>query len=202
MLTRRAALKGGTAVALSTAAITAAGGVAANDQTSPLPALIRTMKDVWETWMAVENALDEARARIGFRNVPFWGLLRVDTDKGPCDWGASEIERAATSDGCYGRRITIEQRDQSLADLEQQERRGRERYRELGLEPYLSEIERHRERYWALFHQICETPTKSVEGFAAKVSLLCEDLEESEPQLELVLSIRADAERLAGRAQS
>ena len=109
---------------------------------------------------------------------------------------------AITAAGCYGRRITIEQRDQYLAVLEQQERRGRERYRELGLEPYLSEIERHRERYWALFHQICETPTKSVEGFAAKVSLLCEDLEESEPQLELVLSVRVDAERLTGEVLS
>ena len=60
--------------------------------------------------MAADNAMDEARSTIGFQNVPFWGLLRVDTDRGPCDWGASEIEQAATSDGCYGRHITAGQR--------------------------------------------------------------------------------------------
>ncbi len=131
-------------------------------------------------------AQEEAEQRVGHKNVPHWGSFL----------GRGEIEQAAMSNGPYAAHITAEQRDEYLAALDERERWGRERYRELGLEPYLKESERLDERYWTLLRQICETPAKSVEGFVAKVALYC-DYEEAAPGPELRLSVAADAEHLA-----
>jgi hypothetical protein len=121
----------------------------------------------------------------------------VQTDAGPRIYGSSEIELAATPEGCYCTHITAEQKDRYLVELRRQEEAGRKRCRELGLEPYLTESERHQARFWKLFRQVCETPAQTTQGFAAKTVFLCDEAEGGSAREELVLSVKADAERLA-----
>ncbi len=192
-MTRRAALKGTAAVA----AVSAVPGVANAAQVDPLLDIIRALKKADAAWNDAYKAKDDAEQRVGYKNVPHWGIVEVETSQGPRFLGRGEIEQAAMSNGPYAAHITAEQRDKYLGALDERERLGRERFRELGLEPYLKESERLNERYWALLRQICETPAKSVEGFAAKVALYC-DYEDAAPGPELRLSVAADAERLVG----
>ncbi len=191
-ITRRAALKGTAAVA----AASTVPGVANAVQVDPLLDIIRALKEADTASSEAHQAQEEAEQRVGHKNVPHWGIVEVETSQGPRFLGRGEIEQAAMSNGPYAAHITAEQRDKYLAALDERERWGRERYIELGLEPYLKESERLQDRYWTLLRQICETPAKSVEGFAAKVALYC-DYEEAAPGPELRLSVAADAEHLA-----
>ena len=191
-ITRRVALRGTAAVA----AVAAVPGVANAAQADPLLDIICALKKATTASFEADTALEDAEIRVGRDDVPHWGVAEVETSQGLRYLGRGEIEQAAMSNGPYAAHITTEQRDKYLTALDEQERRGRERYKERGLEPYLKESERLNERYWALLRQICETPTKSVEGFAAKVALYC-DYEEAAPGPEIRLSVAADAERLA-----
>ncbi len=191
-ITRRVALRGAAAVA----AASTVPGVANAVQVDPLLDIIRALKEADTASSEAHQAQEEAEQRVGHKNVPHWGIVEVETNQGPRFLGRGEIEEVAMPNGPYAARITAEQRDKYLAALDERERWGRERYRELELEPYLKESERLNERYWALLRQICETPAKSVEGFVAKVALYC-DYEEAAPGPELRLSVAADAEHLA-----
>ena len=112
MLSRRAALQGGTA---TVAAIAVTGAVVARVAVAdPMVSLIRETKAAGEAWDAAESALDKARHKVGYENAPIWALVEVQTDHGPRIYGPSEIELAATPEGCYGTHITAEQRDRYL----------------------------------------------------------------------------------------
>jgi len=191
-ITRRVALRGAAAVA----AASTVPGVANAVQVDPLPDIIRALKEADTASSEAYHAQEDAEQRVGHKNVPHWGVAEVETSQGLRYLGRGEIEQAAMSNGPYAAHITAEQRDEYLTALDERERWGRERYRELGLEPYLKESERLNERYRALLRQICETPAKSVEGFAAKVALYC-DYEDAAPGPEIRLSVAADAEHLA-----
>ncbi len=195
-MTRRAALKGTAAVATCATAMAATDAIASINETDPLPDIIRALKEADAASSDAYHAQEDAEQRVGHKNIPHWGIVEVETNQGPCFLGRGEIEEAAMPNGPYAARITAEQRDKYLGALDEQERLGRERYRELGLEPYLKESERLNERYWELLRQICETPAMSVEGFAAKVALYC-DYEDAAPGPEIRLSVAADAEHLA-----
>ncbi len=190
-ITRRVALRGAAAVA----AASTVPGVANAVQVDPLLDIIRAFKEADAASSEAYHAQEDAEQRVGHKNVPHWGIVEVETSQGPRFLGRGEIEQAAMSNGPYAAHITAEQRDEYLAALDEREHWGRERFRELGLEPYLKESERLNERYWELLRQICETPGRSVEGFAAKVGLLCEISEHSIPEPQLMRSVAADAER-------
>lgn len=196
-ITRRAALRGTAA-----AATVLVPGVAVPAEIDPLIGMIRALKKADEESAAASDALERAQERVGDQFVPHWGIIRVETDQDERYLGRGEIKYLATPDRPYGAYITAVQRDKYLAALDEQERRGRECYRELGLEPYLEESERSLECYSALRQQVYETPAKSVQGFVAKVALLCEYIKDSEPDQEFVRSVTADAERLAGEGRS
>ncbi len=144
----------------------------------------------------------EGAARKRGTDLPRWGLILVEAEGGKFDWGKEEIEKAATAEGCYGAHLTTKQRDTYLAQLDELRRKGLKRYKELGLDTLYLENERCREAFWESLERVSSTPAVTVEGFAAKVLVFCDQVnEDNVPPADLARSVKADTERFAREGQ-
>ncbi len=167
-ITRRDALMGATAAAVVTGAATApltSEAAPADDPVIPLAQQLRAATDAWSSSI---DAFEDAANRVGFDECYYDGLIPVDTSDGRCTWGASEIREAAEA-GRNHDRLTPDQRDAALAEIERRQRAGQELRRELGLEPLWQELERWKARFWDLQARVLATPATTPRGILAKL---------------------------------
>ena len=215
-ITRRNAPLGATAAAVVTGASTAplaikAPGVKAALAAEPVVGLGAQLRTAIDAWSSAEDAFEDASRRVGFDDCYYSGLLTVETSDGPCCWGASEIRQAA-EDGrqCY--RLTPEERDAALAEIERRQRERPEVCRALGLEPLWQEVEHWKARFWDLHARLLDMPATTPRGVLAKlrgfyhdeeiVQIMAGDDPDDDLPAEWAASIYRDLERLARGARS
>ncbi len=121
-----------------------------------------------------EDAFEAAQQKIGIKNCPRWGLVRVQTDRGPHDWSQSEVEHAAAEGECYGANTTPEECKRALAELERLERDGRAEEDRLGLTPLRAAVDTARDRWRAVMDVAASTPAQTVADLAIKLELTFE----------------------------
>ncbi len=209
-ITRRDALMGAAAAAVVTGAATApltmkAPGIKAALADDPVIPLARQLRAATDAWSSASDAFEDACNRVGFDACYYDGLVPVDTSDGRCTWGASEIREAAEA-GWDNDRLTPDQRDAALAEIERRQRAGQEVRRELGLEPLWQELERWKARCWDLHARVLEMPAATPRGILAKLRGFYHDGEIAEMRAggepddlpaEWAASIYRDLERLA-----
>ncbi len=172
-ISRRDALIGATAAAVVTGAATApltmkAPGVKAALADDPVIPLARQLRAATEAWSSSIDAFEDDANRVGFDECYYDGLVQVDASDGRCTWVASEIREAAEAGRDYDR-LTPDQRDAALAEIERRQREGREVRRELGLEPLWQEVEHWKTRFWDLHARVLDTPAATPRGILAKL---------------------------------
>ncbi len=124
----------------------------------------------------------------------------------------SEILEAAAKDEEWGGRITPEERDRALADIDAKMQRAARVRHDLGLDPIKERKDQARARWRDLEAQMLGMPALTVAGVLAKVqSWYCDHEIEAmrsggEPdnalETDLSASIYRDLEHLAGRMRS
>ncbi len=165
----------------------------------PLLGIIREYHEADTASDRSYEALDEAEGDARKRGIdpPRWGLVEFKAKGSRWTLGRGEIEQAATAEGHFGLHLTAEQRDTYLAQLDEMKRTGIERYKEIGLYTLYLENERQQAECLESLGRVGETPAASVEGFAAKVLVLCEYCNDQGGWVEtLARSAKTDAERL------
>ena len=118
-----------------------------------------------------DDAFDAARKKIGIKNCPRWGLVRVQTDRGPHDWGQGEIESAAARGQCYGANVIPDECERALAELELLEREGKTEEDRLGLTPLRTAVEAANGRWGAVMEVAASTPAQTVADLVIKLEL-------------------------------
>ena len=197
-ISRRAVLAGAPAVAVVAAmpAIPALSGV----EQDPALSAIAEWHEAYAAFDAAWDALEAARERV--RNMPRWALISGKTEAGGqfC-WGRDEIEAAAEDDDRSPYRLTPAERDRYLAELDEKEREGRQRCKELGVDKFVDAEAKARDHMWESLERVELSPATTVAGLLAKVLVLCErSYDNGDPQNDLIRSVRADVERLDGGA--
>ncbi len=215
-ITRRNALLGATAAAVVTGATTAplaikAAGVKAALAVEPVVGLGQQLRTAIDAWSSAEDAFEDASRRVGFNDRYYSGLVTVETSDGPCCWGASEI-RQAVEDGRQPHRLTPEERDAALAEIERRQRERPEVCRALGIEPLWQELEYWKARFWDLHARLLAMPATTPRGVLAKlrgfyhdeeiVQIMAGDDPDDDLPAEWAASIYRDLERLAREARS
>ena len=204
-ITRRDALKGASAAAVVTGAATAPLTIEAALTDDPVIPLARQLRAASVAWLSAEDAFEDASNRAGFDKFYYDGLVQVDTSDGRCTWDAGEI-RAAAEAGRDHDRLTPDQRDAALAEIERRQREGQEVRRELGLEPLWQEVEQWKARFWDLHARVLEMPATTPRGILAKLRGFYHDGEIADMRAggepddlpaEWAASIYRDLERLA-----
>ena len=215
-ISRRDALMGATAAAAVTGLIVAplamkAAGVKAALAGDPVIGLSDQLRAASEAWFSAIDTFEEATNRVGINDSYYSGLVSVETPDGCACWGASEIRQAA-EDGRRHHKITPEQRDAALAEIERRKREGHEVRRELGIESLHQEREHCEARYWDLQVRLLDTPATTPGGVLAKLRGFYHDGEialmragddpDNDLPVEFAASVYRDLERLAGGMRS
>ncbi len=167
-ISRRDALMGASAAAVVTGAATAPLTIEAAPADDPVIPLARQLRAATDAWSSAIDAFEDASNRAGFDKFYYDGLVQVDTSDGRCTWGASEIREAAEA-GREHDRLTPEQRDAALAEIERRRREGQDVRRELGLEPLWQQVEQWKARFWDLHARVLEMPAATPRGILAKL---------------------------------
>ncbi len=227
MLSRRAALRGGTAVALSTEAITAAGAITARIAVEdPIVALEQQWHDITGQVRGMWAYYEKQEGKL-----PAWAKVgpdQIGQDRGWPDVGdLPEFQEFRSPLNILSTRPSLKEvrsynrHTESLSGGEERKRRraqGRARVRawvaqnrrqealerELGIDDIDGRVEPHLERRDGVEAEITNTPAASVEGIAAKLRLFAHyaELNPEDFVHGFALSALRDAQRLAGRAQS
>ena len=211
-LTRRDALLGATAAAVVTGAATAplafkAADVKAALAGEPVIGLSEQLRAASEAWFSAIDAFEEATNRVGINDSYYSGLVSVETPDGRACWGASEI-KAAAEDGRLHYRLTPDERDAALAELERRQREYPKKCRELGIEPLRQAREHWKAQFWDLQARLLDTPATTPGGVLAKLRGFYHDAEiadmrtggdpDTDLPVEFAASVYRDLERLAG----
>ncbi len=167
-ITRRDALLGATAAAVVTGAATAPLTIEAAPADDPVIPLAQQLRAATDAWSSASDAFEDACNRVGFDECYYDGLIPVDTSDGRCTWGAGEIREAAEA-GRDHDRLTPDQRDAALAEIERRQREGQAVRRELGLESLWQELEHWKARFWDLHARVLEMPATTPRGILAKL---------------------------------
>ena len=215
-ISRRDALLGATAAAVVTGATTAplamkAAGVKTALAGDPVIGLSEQLRAASEAWFSAIDAFEEATNRVGINDSYYSGLVSVETPDGRACWGASEI-KAAAEDGRNYYRLTPEERDAALAELERRQREYPVKCRELGIESLRQEREHWKAQFWDLQARLLDMPAVTVAGVLAKLrgfyhdeaiaQMRAGDDPDDGLEAEWAASIYRDLERLAGEARS
>ena len=162
-------------------------------------------------WDSAIDAYEEAAHRVGFNICYDIGLVSVETSDGSCSWSAEEIQ-AAAEDGRQYHKLTPEQRDAALAEIERRQRKGHEVRRELGIETLHEEVEHWTARFWDLHARLLDTSASTPGGVLAKLrgfyhdgeiaQIMAGDDPDSDLPAEWAASIYRDLERLTGEVRS
>ena len=118
-ITRRDALLGATA-----AAVTVGAPIAAPLANDPVIDLAQQLRAASMAWFSAIDAFEDAALRVGYNERYYEGPISVETSDGTATWGASEI-RQSVEDGQKYHRLTPEQGDAALAEIERRKREGR-----------------------------------------------------------------------------
>ena len=211
-ITRRNALLGATVAAAVTGAATIplafkAADVKAALAGDPAIGLSEQLRAASEAWSSAIDAFEDAALRVGFNICYDDGLVPVETSDGRACWGAGEI-RQAVEDGRSHYRLTPEQRDAALAEIERRKREGHEVRRELGIESLHQEREHWKVRFWDLQARLLDMPATTPSGVLAKLRGFYHDAEiadmrtggnpDTDLSVEFAASIYRDLERLSG----
>ncbi len=167
-ITRRDALMGATAAAVVTGAATAPRTIEAALADDPVIPLARQLRAASVAWLSAEDAFEDASKRVGFDEFYYDGVVPVETSDGRRTWGASDSREAAEA-GRNHDRLTPDQRDAALAEIERRQREGQAVRRELGLEPLWQEVEHWKARFWDLHARVLEMPATTPRGILAKL---------------------------------
>ncbi len=172
-ISRRDALLGVNAVAAVTAVTAAplalkAAGIEAAPANDPVIPLARQLRVATDAWSSAIDAFEDASNRVGFDECYYDGVVPVDTSDGRCTWDASEIREAAEA-GRKHDRLTPDQRDAALGEIERRQREGQAVRRELGLESLWQELEHWRARFSDLHARVLDTPAATPRGILAKL---------------------------------
>ncbi len=167
-ISRRDALMGASAAAVVAGAATAPHTIEAALADEPVIALARQLRVATDAWSSATDAFEDASNRAGFDEFYYGGLVQVDTSDGRCTWDAGEIREAAEA-GRNHDRLTPDQRDAALGEIERRQREGQELRRELGLESLWQELEHWRARFSDLHARVLDTPAATPRGILAKL---------------------------------
>ncbi len=215
-ISRRDALMGATAAAVVTGVTTAplaikTAGVKAALDGDPVIGLSEQLRAANEAWFSAIDAYEEAYHRVGYNWVYYRGSVEVETSDGRASWDADEV-RAAVEDGRNYYKLTPDQRDTALAEIEQRLREGQELRQELGIEPLYQEVEHLKARFWDLQARLLDMPAATPRGVFAKLRGFYHDDEIAAIRAgddfgdglppEWATSIYRDLERLAREARS
>lgn len=210
-ISRRDALLGATAAAVVTGATTAPLAMKAALAGDPVIGLSEELRAASEAWFSAIDAFEDASHDVGFNICYDDGLVDVETPDGRARWSASEIRQAA-EDGRRHHKITPEQRDAALAEIERRKREGHEVRRELGIESLHQEREHWEARYWDLQARLLDMPATTLRGVLAKmrgfyhdgeiVGIMAGNDPDNGLEPEWAASVYRDLERLAGAARS
>ena len=214
-ISRRTALATG-AAAIVTGAATAplaikAAGVKAALAGDPVIGLSDQLRAASEAWFSAIDAFEDATHRVGINDSYYSGLVSVETPDGRACWGASEI-KAAAEGGRLHHRLTPDERDAALAELERRQREYPKKCRELGIEPLRQEREHWKAQFWDLQARLLDMPATTTRGVLAKLrgfyhdeeiaGIMAGDDPDNGLEPEWAASIYRDLERLAGEARS
>ncbi len=167
-ITRRDALMGATAAAVVTGAATAPLTIEAALADDPVIPLARQLRVATDAWSSAIDAFEDACHRVGFDEFYYDGVVPVATSDGRCTWDAGEIREAAEA-GRKHDRLTPDQRDAALGEIERRQREGQELRRELGLESLWQELEHWKARFSDLHARVLEMPAATPRGILAKL---------------------------------
>ena len=209
-ISRRTALATG-AAAVITGAATAplaikAVGVKAALAGEPVIGLSEQLRTASEAWSSAIDVFEEATNRVGINDSYYSGLVSVETPDGRACWGAHEIRQAA-EDGRLHYRLTPEERDAALAEIERRQGEYPVKCRELGIEPLRQAREHWKAQFWDLQARLLDMPATTVAGVLAKLRGFYHDAEiadmrtggdpDTDLSVEFAASIYRDLERLS-----
>ena len=211
-ISRRDALMGATAAAAVTGLIVAplamkAAGVKAALAGDPVIGLSDQLRAASEAWFSAIDTFEEATNRVRINDSYYSGLVSVKTPDGRACWGAHEIRQAA-EDGRQYYKLTPEERDAALAEIERRQGEYPVKCRELGIEQLRQEREHWKARFWDLEARLLDTPATTTGGVLAKLRGFYGDREIATIRTgfddlpgEYAVSIYRDLERLAEEAR-
>ena len=210
-ISRRAALVGATAAAVVTGAATAPLAARAALAGDPVIGLAQQLRAASTAWHFAIDAFEDASHRVGFNICALHRTVPVETSDGRASWGAEEI-RAAAEDGRNYYRLTPEQRDAALAQIERRHRESLKLCQELGIEPLRKEREHCEARFWDLQARVLDMPATTLGGVLTKMRGFYHDGEIAKIRAgddpvdglpsEWAASVYRDLERLAEGARS
>ncbi len=212
-ITRRNALLGATAAAVVTGAATAPPVIKAALAGDPVIALVAQVEAAYRVQAEADDAYEAAAHRVGYNICADFAMTTGTTTSGlQYHWGREEILEAATKDEEWGGRITPEERDRALADIDAKMQRAARVRHDLGLDPIKERKHQTRAQWLDLAARMLSTPARTVAGVLAKMQswYLDHEIENmrsgGEPdnalETDLSASIYRDLERLAGEVRS
>ena len=202
---RRAVLAAGAAaVAVATVPVSAARSFSI--EADPAIGLSQQLRAANKAWSSAEDAYEEATNRVGLSICYGNGLVTVETSDGPACWGAEEI-KAAAEDGRLYHRLTPEERDAALAEIEREKNAAHKKRLELGIETLRQEVNHWKDQYCDLKARLLDTPATTLPGVLAKLRGFYHDGEIAQIRagddptdalgVEWAASVYRDLERLA-----
>jgi len=210
-ISRRNALLGATAAAVVTGAAVAPLAMKAALAGDPVIGLSDQLRAASKAWFSATDTFEDATHRVNINDSYYSGLVSVKTPDGRACWGASEI-KAAAEDGRLHHRLTPDERDAALAELERRQREYPKKCRELGIEPLRQAREHWEARFWDLQARLLDMPATTTGGVLAKLRGFYNAAEiadmrtggdpDTDLPVEFTASIYRDLERLAEEARS